>query len=268
MRVPGRARGRRPAQSMRSGDGLRCRGGRSCQVRASGAPPPRDWPGEARPRSRSGRRGVERCFWRVDRVRPGAPMASRYVTVLEAGTRGRAAVFSPESTPWCCLAAFWGRVGAAASPAASATHTKWPLSAGAWFAHVGARIGTSSVLFSRKFKTAHARQLCQGCPPCQYASHLWCEASEGSFRSEERNRGPHVGWLVLWDFSGRLCFQNRLLALQLVAAGCAAAPGMPSAVFGHVITRNYHTRKSLSCVCACEVGALTFLFQVSTFEKL
>ena len=64
-----------------------------------------------------------------------------------------------ESTPWCCLAAFLGRVGAAASPAASATHTKWPLSAGAWFAHVGARIGASSALFSRKFKTAHARQL-------------------------------------------------------------------------------------------------------------
>jgi len=96
--------------------------------------------------------GVDRlASWRADDV--------TLHSVLEAGRRGLAAVFSPRKHPMVLLAAFLGRVGAAASPAASATHTKWPLSAGAWFAHVGARIGTSSALFSRKFKTAHARQL-------------------------------------------------------------------------------------------------------------
>ena len=94
---------------MRSGDGPRCRGGcRTPGPRASGAPPPRYWPGEARPRSRSGPHDVESCFWRVDRVRPGASMASRYVTVLEAGTRGPAAVFSPRKHPMVLLGCLFG----------------------------------------------------------------------------------------------------------------------------------------------------------------
>ena len=139
--------------------------------------------------------GVDRlASWRAD----GATLHS----VLEAGRRGLAAVFSPRKHPMVLLAAFLGRVGAAASPAASATHTKWPLSAGAWFAHVGARIGTSSALFSRKFKTAHARQLCQGCPPCQYASHLWCEASGARQRDERQILSGTQPHCVLQDAVG------------------------------------------------------------------
>ena len=139
--------------------------------------------------------GVDRlASWRAD----GATLHS----VLEAGRRGLAAVFSPRKHPMVLLAAFLGRVGAAASPAASATHTKWPLSAGAWFAHVGARIGTSSALFSRKFKTAHARQLCQGYPPCQYASHLWCEASGARQRDERQILSGTQPHCVLQDAVG------------------------------------------------------------------
>ena len=84
------------AQSRRFADGPRCRGGH--QVRTSGAASPRDWPGEARPRSRPGRRGVERCFWR----RSPRFMACRWrhVTLRAGGgqtwSRGR---FQPEKAP-------------------------------------------------------------------------------------------------------------------------------------------------------------------------
>ena len=97
------------AQSRRFADGPRCRGGH--QVRTSGAASPRDWPGEARPRSRSGRRGVERCFWR----RSPRVLARRWrhVTSLAGGgyrwSRGR---FQPEKASHAAAGAgFWSRKG-------------------------------------------------------------------------------------------------------------------------------------------------------------
>ena len=69
------------------------------------------WPGEARPRSRSGRRGVERCFWR----RSPRVLARRWrhVTSLAGGgyrwSRGR---FQPEKASHAAAGAgFWSRKG-------------------------------------------------------------------------------------------------------------------------------------------------------------
>ena len=102
-RVPGCVR--LPAQSRQSGDGPRCRGGR--QVRTSGAAPPRDWPvRRGRDRVRGG--AASNVVFGSIPSRPGAPMASRYVTVLEAGRRGPTAGLGPRKHPMAAAGAgFW-----------------------------------------------------------------------------------------------------------------------------------------------------------------
>ena len=98
--------------------------------RASGAAPPRDWPGGGAAAIAFGAARRRTCFWRVDRVsRPGEPMAPRRVTRAgraQTGCRGR---FQVE---WAHAAAglvFGGSSGQLlpAAFAASATHdARWP----------------------------------------------------------------------------------------------------------------------------------------------
>ena len=95
------------AQSRRSAAGPRCRGRCGRQVRASGAPPPRDGlVRRGRDRVRGGATsndvfGVDRlASWRAD----GVTLHS----VVEAGRRGLAAVFSPRKHPMAAAGAVFG----------------------------------------------------------------------------------------------------------------------------------------------------------------
>lgn len=113
------------AQSMRSGDGPRRRGGCRRRVRATGAAPPRDWPGEARPCSRAARRGVERAPTRGEEQPWARAGCLRRVSVPGAASVASWAALAPCDALKCFFGDQWGVCGAAAASHALRNVAGW-----------------------------------------------------------------------------------------------------------------------------------------------
>ena len=111
------------AQSRRFADGPRCRGGH--QVRTSGAASPRDWPGEARPRSRPGRRGVEPAPT-CGAAHPRARTAARAALACRRLHQWRPRLlWRPVMPLKCFFGDQWGVCGAAAASHALRNLAGW-----------------------------------------------------------------------------------------------------------------------------------------------
>ena len=139
---------------------------------ASGAPPPRDWPGEARPRSRSGRRGVEPVFGAstacalARRWRHATLLCWRRADVVPRPVSGR------ESVTCCCWSWFLVAGRAAAASAAFVGSPARVSSRAGYSAHrLGSRTGReyrlTSPLHSPQEKVAFGSVP----PSCECACH-------------------------------------------------------------------------------------------------